>query len=433
VSEDALRAKLERERHKVALLEDMLEEHRRTAFIAGEKTRRVAALLTDVFRALPSAVLLVGDGDLIVDNNDAAAALCGAPAQGLVGMTLPALFAPGQAPDLTALILEGVASAGAEREVRLGDGAALPAWVTASRIDHDAIIRFVVTLLDLRPRKRLEIELRQAQKLEAVGRLAAGVAHEINTPVQYATDSVQIARDGLAELLPALAAAHEVCAALATREPAAAAVLARADADDLPYLVEALPAALERAREGLGRVGEIVRSMKAFAHPDQPAPVFADVNEAIRNTLLVARHEYRYVADVELDLGELPPVRCLVGGLGQAVLNLVVNAAHAIADVVAGTAARGTITISTRHVDAEVVVAVADTGTGIPAALRERIFEPFFTTKEVGRGTGQGLSLVRGVIVERHHGRIELDSELGRGATFRLYLPVDAAARQEAA
>jgi signal transduction histidine kinase len=324
----------------------------------------------------------------------------------LVGQKLPELFAPGQAPDLTALLLTGAATEGGERELRLPDGAPLPAWVTASRIDHDAEIRFVVTLLDLRPRKRLEIELRHAQKLEAVGRLSAGVAHEINTPVQYAADSIHAAHDGVDDLIAALNAAHALCATLADREPAAAALLAKAEDDDLPYLIESLPPTLDRAKGGLTRVGEIVRSMKAFAHPDQLIATFGDLNAAIRNTLVVANHEYRYVAELALDLGELPPIRCLLGDLNQAVLNLVVNAAHAVADAIAGTDHRGTITITTRAVGAEVMIAVRDTGTGIPAHLRQRIFEPFFTTKEVGRGTGQGLSIVHAVVVERHHGRI---------------------------
>ncbi len=255
-------------------------------------------------------------------------------------------------------------------------------------------------------RQRVELELRQAQKLEAIGRLASGVAHEINTPMQFIGDNLQFVTDGVSELL-----------ALSRSAPADA-----ADAADLPYLQENMPSALEHAADGVRRVAAIVKSMKQFAHSGEATVTALDMNEAIENTLLIAAHEYKLVAAVETQLGALRPVECRAGEIAQVLLNLVVNAAHAIADTVGSTGQRGRITITSALVDCEVVVQIADTGGGIPEAIRQRIFEPFFTTKEVGRGTGQGLAISRAVI-ERHGGKLSFTTELGVGSTFEVRLP----------
>ncbi len=164
--------------------------------------------------------------------------------------------------------------------------------------------------------------------------------------------------------------------------------------------------------------------MKEFAHPDQKEKVLADLNRALSTTLTVARNEYKYVADVETDLGELPLVPCLVGELNQVFLNLIVNAAHAIEAALAGTQGRGTIRVSTRREDDAVVIAVSDTGTGIPEEIRGRVFEPFFTTKEVGKGTGQGLAIARSVVVDKHGGKLTFETVPGRGTTFFVRLPL---------
>jgi signal transduction histidine kinase len=165
--------------------------------------------------------------------------------------------------------------------------------------------------------------------------------------------------------------------------------------------------------------------MKAFAHPDQGQHSLADLNEALRSTLTVGNNELKYVADVRTDLGPLPPVRCQLGDLNQVFLNLLVNAAHAIADAVGDSGQRGQITVTTRQEGERVIVAVSDTGTGIPEAIRDRIFEPFFTTKSVGRGTGQGLAIARSV-VEKHGGTLTFDTVLGQGTTFYVTIPVGA-------
>ncbi|HEY0986971.1 MAG TPA: ATP-binding protein, partial [Kofleriaceae bacterium] len=281
---------------------------------------------------------------------------------------------------------------------------------------------------EMERRMRVEVELRQAQTLDSVGRLAAGVAHEINTPVQFVSDSIQFVRDGVAELFGVVDKLEVVQRSVLEGAPSRAAAAMAADATDiadLPYLAENVPTALERALEGLGRVATIVRSMKEFAHPDSRDMELADLNHAIENTLTMARNEYKGVAELETDFGELPPVRCHIGELNQAVLNIVINAAHAISDVVRGTEARGRIRVRTRRDGDDVVVAIADSGAGIPEDIRGQIFDPFFTTKQVGRGTGQGLAIAHSVIVDKHHGRIAVETELGKGTTFSIRLPID--------
>jgi signal transduction histidine kinase len=284
----------------------------------------------------------------------------------------------------------------------------------------------------------MEVELRQAQKLESVGRLAAGVAHEINTPIQFVADSCTFLQDAVGDLDRLLAAYRATVARLADGTlDAAAAVAALAEADegaDAGYLLDEMPKAVARSVEGLDRVATIVRSLKEFAHPERPERSPADLNRAIATTLTIARNEYKYVADARTELGDVPPVDCHIGALNQAILNIIVNGAHAIEAAVAGTDRRGEIVVTTAC-DGEhgVVVTISDTGTGIAPEILDKIFDPFFTTKAVGKGTGQGLALVHAVVVEQHGGKVEVETEVGVGTTFRLRLPLAAPAAAIAA
>jgi signal transduction histidine kinase len=210
----------------------------------------------------------------------------------------------------------------------------------------------------------------------------------------------------------------------APAEAAARAAAAAEESLDLPYLVENLPKALARALDGLGRVATIARSMKEFAHPDPKEKELVDLNRSVQSTLTIARNEYKYVADVETDLGAIPPVLGHAGELNQALLNLVVNAAHAIGDAVRGSGRKGRIRVRTRVDGDAVVISVSDDGTGIPDEVRDRVFDPFFTTKEVGRGTGQGLAIARSVVVGKHGGELTFDTAPGRGTTFFVRLPI---------
>jgi signal transduction histidine kinase len=276
-------------------------------------------------------------------------------------------------------------------------------------------------------RLQMEIELRQAQKLEAVGRLAAGIAHEINTPTQYVNDSIHFVRDSMDSLQRLIQRYREICETLSRGEAAAETARELSDAEeeaDLPYLMQEIPAALDRSIEGLARVSTIVRSMKEFAHPGQTEIAAVDLNRTISTTLTIARNEYKYVADLETCFGELPPVPCYEGEFNQAILNIVINAAHAVGDVAGKTGTKGCITVRTERDGDFALVSVRDTGAGIPPAIRDRIFDPFFTTKEVGRGTGQGLPIARSVIVDKHKGQLTFESEVGKGTCFFIRLPL---------
>ena len=276
---------------------------------------------------------------------------------------------------------------------------------------------------EMAARERAEAELNVSHRMEAVGQLAAGIAHEINTPIQFVGDNLRFLRDAFADLQAATAA---LAAALPEPPPAVRAALDKAD---MPYLVKEVPEALQQSLEGVARVSSLVQAMKEFSHPDTGEQKSADLNRSIETTLVVARNEYKYVADVATVLDPaLPPVTCVVGEINQAVLNLLVNAAHAIGD--AQGRGRGTITITTRRDGDQAEVRVADTGTGIPEDIRGRIFDPFFTTKPVGKGTGQGLYLVHTLIVKKHHGTVHFESTMGVGTTFILRLPISGRGQQ---
>ena len=274
-------------------------------------------------------------------------------------------------------------------------------------------------------RERLELERRVSQRLEAVGQLASGIAHEINTPMQYVGDSVTFLRDATDGLLALMDIYHELLTIdepIGREERMRQMALAEEEAD-LEYLRERIPAAITRTVDGIERVTSIVMAMKRFSHPAAAEPVRSDLNEAIETTLAVCRNEYKYAADVELDLGPLPRVICNIGEINQVLLNIVINAAHAIEERVEGTRERGRIRIATRREGDDAVVEIADDGVGIAPELQDRIYEPFFTTKAIGRGSGQGLALARSTI-EQHSGSIECDSVPGEGTTFTLRLPV---------
>jgi len=274
-----------------------------------------------------------------------------------------------------------------------------------------------------------QAKLLGAQKLEAIGQLAAGIAHEINTPAQYVADNVTFLMRALRGMTEALAAYRALAQATRAGEPTAApldAAEAICRRVKLDYLLRQVPRALEQSLEGLARVTSIVGAMKDFSHPSQGLKTLSDVHEMVQTTLTVARNEWKYVADVVTELDpSLRPVPCLRDELNQVLLNLIVNASHAISDATQGGASgKGTITIATRQDGDFAEIRIADNGTGIPERIRGRIFEPFFTTKPVGKGTGQGLAIARSIIVDKHRGTIRFESTEGVGTAFIIRLPL---------
>jgi PAS domain S-box-containing protein len=268
----------------------------------------------------------------------------------------------------------------------------------------------------LEERDRLEDNLRQAQKLEAIGQLAAGIAHEINTPTQYVGDNLRFLKESFGELDSVITQLVEAGGASAHKALEEA---------DFEYLKEEIPRALNQSLEGVDRVAKIVRAMKEFSHPAREKTA-TDLNRAIQSTITVASNEWKYVAEMDMDLdAQLPPVHCSPAEFNQVVLNIVVNAAHAITDVVGdGGKGKGRIKVTTRAEGDWAVIEISDTGKGMPPHVQKKIFEPFFTTKEVGKGTGQGLAIAHNVIVDKHAGSIKVTSAPGAGTTFHIRLPI---------
>jgi signal transduction histidine kinase len=278
-------------------------------------------------------------------------------------------------------------------------------------------------------RQALEIQLRHGQKLESIGQLAAGIAHEINTPTQYIGDNTRFLSDAFTDLNALLALHEKLTAATPETIPTVVAeIQAAAGRVDCAYLRDEIPRAIQQSLEGVDRVAKIVRAMKEFSHPGTEEKTPVDINHAIEVTLAVSHNEWKYVAEVKNDFDPaLPTVPCLPGELNQVFLNLIVNAAHAIADVVGPDGnTKGLITIRTRRDVDWVEVRIQDNGSGIPEVARPRMFEPFFTTKGVGKGTGQGLAIAHSVIVKKHSGTIHFETETGKGTTFIIRLPLTA-------
>ncbi len=290
-------------------------------------------------------------------------------------------------------------------------------------------LRFIVTGADITTRRQLEEQLRQAQKLEAIGQLTAGVAHEINTPMQYIGDNAKFLQEswpGIARLLDVSRHIRQ----LSKNGPVPAETWAEFDQccekADLDYVLTEIPTAIDQSLDGIQRAAGIVRAMKEFSHPGTEDKRPIDLNHTIETTVTVAKGEWKYVADVMTNFDRsLPHVLCHAGEINQVILNLLVNAAHAIAAVNKnGSSAKGKIILKTKHDGDWAEISITDTGAGIPAEIQSRIFEPFFTTKPVGQGTGQGLALVHSVVVKRHHGQIWFETTEGKGTTFFVRIPI---------
>jgi DNA-binding response OmpR family regulator len=270
---------------------------------------------------------------------------------------------------------------------------------------------------ELERRKRVELELVQAHKLEAIGRLAAGVAHEINTPAQYVGDNIRFLEEAFTSLDQLLTAVDSPPDAASARPSPKA---------EVDYLRKEIPTALRESLHGVEQIARIVRAMKEFSHPGSEEKQLIDVNRAIDSTLTVSRNQWKYVADVATEFDrELPLVPCIPAAFNQVILNLVVNAAEAIGEVVGdGSQQKGKITVRTRRDGDWAEIQIADTGRGIPAAIRSRVFEPFFTTKELGKGTGQGLAIAHATVVEKHGGTLNFQTAPGEGTTFIIRMPL---------
>ena len=317
------------------------------------------------------------------------------------------------------------------------DGSSFPVeYVSTPLYKHGELKGAVITFSDIAERKAhekeqnmLEIQLRHAQKLESIGQLAAGIAHEINTPTQFVSDNTRFLHESFEDLGQFIEACNHLLEA-AGKAPVSAGQLGKvkelSEEIDLDYLLEEIPKAISQSQDGLKRISKIVRAMKEFSHPGTEEKTPIDINVAIQSTIDVSRNEWKYHANMVTDLDpDLPLVPCIPGEFNQVILNTIVNGAHAIADIAGDSPEEmGTITIRTCWEGDWAKVTISDTGTGIPESVRARIFDPFFTTKEVGKGTGQGLAIVYSAVVDKHSGRLDVESEIGKGTTFTIRLPL---------
>jgi two-component system, NtrC family, sensor kinase len=403
---------------------------------AGQALRRSEEHFRLLFRVIPHPVW-VSDSETLsfLEVNDAAVSLYGYSRAEFLEMIVADIEAqrPGAQESFKDLLRSS--STAEHRQHRTKSGHMIEVEIHWHTLEFGGRKAALVVAQDITERKRLELDLRHAQKLEAVGGLAAGIAHELNTPIQFVGDNVRFLQDGFAGLQRLLSKHNDLYEA-AVSGPVLQGLIdgvrEAEKAEEAGYLKEEIPKALTQSLEGVNRVATIVRAMKDFAHRDQGEKTAADLNKALASTLIVARNEIKYVADVETEFGQLPLVVCNIGDMNQVFLNLLVNAAHAIGDAVKGSGRRGMIRVKTWREQDHALIAISDTGCGIPEEIRDRIFDPFFTTKEVGRGTGQGLAISHSIVAERHGGNLSFESCVGRGTTFYVSLPLTTAVDEAA-
>jgi two-component system NtrC family sensor kinase len=319
-------------------------------------------------------------------------------------------------------------------EVKFVDssGAAKTLETTACPILHEATPNARLILgTDVTLQKSMQSQLDQALRMESVGQLAAGVAHEINTPMQYIGDNVRFVSKSLEKLAPILECLHLLVDPEVSDEQLIElrkTIPETIKPSKVKSSLKEIPEALSDSIEGVVAVSKIVAAMKEFSHPGTDEKSQVCVNHILASTITVAKNEWKYVADVETDFeADLIKIDGLPSELNQAFLNIIVNAAHAIGDrITSKEMLKGLIRISTRSAGNRVLATIQDNGGGIPGHARGKVFEPFFTTKGVGKGTGQGLAIAYRVLVQKHGGKISFNVEEGVGTTFNIELPKDA-------
>ncbi len=397
-----------------------ISQHQR----AIRRLAEVKLKIEQMLEVLPLVLIGVGRDGVISHWNSVAHEFFGIASEKAIGSTLGKLSLRMNAADIEAILAAARrGSPAAEREIAFAHADGKEGVLLVAAAPMPGGDGFLIYGIDLTHRRMLEAHLLQAQKLEAIGQLAAGVAHEINTPVQYIGDNLRFLKTAFDDLDRALERYREL-SMLSTDARIVAARSAAESMADLPYIRQEVGSAIEQSVEGVQQIGKIVSAMRDFSHPATRTRRWIGLAAIIESALNVSRNEYKYVADVVVDIpNDLPKLSGYVVQLNQVVLNLVVNAAHAIA--AKGASERGKIAISARVVGACIELRIADTGCGIPERMRHHIFEPFFTTKAVGQGTGQGLYLCREFVVKQHGGDLSFTSSEGHGTTFIIRLPIE--------
>jgi PAS domain S-box-containing protein len=406
-----------------------------------DRLKRQEGFLSSITRAMGEGCVVVDRDGVVTFVNPEAEWLLGRGADEIIGRPWLELVMPpsaggrgnGKSP-LRQTLRDGMLRREESESLLHKDGLLVPVAYSVSAMDDGTDINgAVLTFNDISERKRaeaersrMERELNQAHKLEAVGQLAGGIAHEINTPIQYVGENLRFLQEACRDIVSLCEAYTELMREAESKQQLSSLVeriKTIMEGIEYEYLLDEAPKAIEQSMEGTEQVTRIVQAMKEFAHPGSRKIERADLNKIIRNTVTVCRNEWKYVADIELQLDpELPHVECLGSEISQVLLNLIVNAAHAIE--AAKLEDKGRITISNSWHEDTLEVRVADNGTGIPEAVRESVFNPFFTTKEVGRGTGQGLAIAQDIVAVKHRGRLFFETQDGVGSTFIMQLPL---------
>lgn len=313
------------------------------------------------------------------------------------------------------------------------DGKLFPATVLLSRVEIGGEAVLQATVRDISMEKenlQMERKLSQANKMESIGTLASGIAHEINSPVQFVYTNVSFIRKAMKSILEAMDSMIDLCSKSLNFKDQTAIdkeLLAIKSKYKVDFLKDEVVSSMDNSSEGINRVTTIVNALKNYSRIGSEVMQKEDINEAIDGSVLVSRHEWKYYADVETNLGaDVSNAYCFIGDIKQVIINMVVNAAHSIEEKIKeGVYEKGLINISTYAEGGQFVIKICDNGNGIPKPIQEKIYDPFFTTKEVGKGTGQGLSLVYSVIVDKHKGSINFETEQGKGTTFYISIPID--------
>jgi PAS domain S-box-containing protein len=396
-----------------------------------KKVERANAQLASIVENADAAIISKDLTGSVLTWNRGAERIYGYTAEEMIGRTMAALVPPDRRAEDAGFMerLRGGERVKHVETLRLTkSGEPIPILLTLSPMQdrQGNFLGIAHVAEDITHVKELERQLAQTQKLESIGQLAAGIAHEINTPIQYIGDNGKFLEDAFRDLVKFAEARRD-----SEKEPVPGStrvpVPTREMLDEgvFDYLRNEVPIAIEQLLGGVDQVARIVLAMKEFSHPGPVEKMPVDINRTVESTVLVSRSEWKYLAELTTDFDpELPPVPCLAGEFNQVILNLIVNAAHAIADVVKDSGEMGRIHITTRRDGDVVEIRVTDTGCGIPNANQSKVFDPFFTTKPVGKGTGQGLAIAYGVVVQKHGGTIQLESEPGGGTTFIIRLPL---------
>lgn len=395
-----------------------------------EKYKKANRDINNILASIDSILIGVSIKDEVTLWNDVAEKVLGIPRSGAVGVkfsSIPINWAWDE-------IFEGISESIVRNSpVVLDDmrfvnaeGGNRYLGITINPIldDTGGLSGFLIYGRDITKKRLLEIQLLQDQKLKSIGELASGIAHEINTPTQYVINNTHFLRDAFSGLKKLI----DYCSGRPVEETLSARKVHEIiKVNDLNFMLEEAPSAIEQSLEGLERIAKIVSSMKSFAYPEHEKKVLTDINKAVRDTITISKNEWKYIAAVETRLDEsLCEILGFPAEINQALLNLIVNASHAIREAIdRGMIEKGKISIGTSGQEGYAVISVSDNGIGIRDEIKSRVFDPFFTTKEVGKGTGQGLSITYSIVVDKHKGKIFFESRYGSGTTFNIHLPYD--------